>query len=350
MPCIEGLGAHIMRRFATWSILVFAALSGVARADTTCPPLTLVTSVDMHIGDDGRVYVPTKIAGTPKSMLVDTGGFFSEITQSAVAELKLDTHHVGLQLIGVAGDTTNVVARAPFVIGNLHADYMDLMVMASVHEFASDVTDAAGIIAPNLLSSYDVDFDFGGHKFNLLSQNHCAGKVVYWPADAVAVVPFAINSDGHIVVPVAVDGQTFSAVLDTGASNTVFNLEVAKSAFSLVPGNNDTPVRAKMMTSSGPTSTYTHRFGSLSLEGIAVANPSIELIPDLMRNKRMDPKDSLEGGTRLPDPSRAVGFGDMILGMDILHNLHVYIAYKEKKLYITPATAPAAKPAAGANR
>ncbi len=333
-----------MRRFAKWSVLIFAALSGIARADTACPPLTLVTSVDMQIGDDGRVYVPAKISGTPKSMLVDTGGFFSEIAQSAVDELKLDTHHVGLQLIGVAGDTTNVVARAPFVIGNLHADNMDFMVMGTVHDFAEDVTDAAGILAPNLLSSYDVDLDFAGHKFNLLSQNHCVGKVVYWAADTVAVVPFAINTDGHIVVPVSVDGQTFSAMLDTGATNTVFNLEIAKSAFSLVPGNSDTPVRARLITSSGPTNTYTHRFGALSLEGIAVANPSVELMPDLMRNKRLDPKDSLEHGTRLPDPSRAVGFGDIILGMDILRHLHLYIAYKEKKLYITPATAPAANP------
>lgn len=338
-----------MRLFAAWSILLFAALLGVARADTACPPLTLIASVDMRIGDDGRVYVPAQIAGTPKSMLVDTGGYFTEITQSAVDELKLDTHHTGLQLIGVAGDTTNVVARAPFVIGNLHADYMDFMVMATTHNFADDMTDAAGILAPNLLSSYDVDLDFAGRKFNLLSQKHCEGKVVYWPADAVAVVPFAINSDNHIVVPVTVDGRTFSAMLDSGATNTVLNLEIAKSAFSLVPGSSDTPVRGKLISSSGPTNTYTHRFGALSLEGIAVANPSIELLPDLMRNRRMDPKDSLEGGTRLADPTRMVGSGDMILGMDILHNLHVYIAYKEKKLYITPATAPATKPAATAS-
>jgi hypothetical protein len=273
-------------------------------------------------------------------MLVDTGGFFSEITPSAVDELRLGTHHVGLQLIGVAGDTTNVVARAPFVIGNLHADNMDLMVMPPVHRFAPDVTDAAGILAPNLLRSYDVDLDFGGRKFNLLSQDHCDGKVVYWPADAVAVVPFAINSDGHIIVPVTVDGHKFSAMLDTGATNTVFNLEVAKSAFSLTLGNAETPVRGDVAGAPGST-TYTHRFAALSLEGISVANPTVELLPDLMRNKRMDPKDSLEGGTRLPDPSRAVGLGDMILGMDILHHLHVYIAYKEEKLYITPASAPA---------
>jgi predicted aspartyl protease len=330
-----------MRGFAKCGVLIFALLSGTARADTACPPLTLVTSVDMHIGEDGRVYVPARIAGTPKSMLVDTGGFFTEITPPAVDELKLDTHHVGLELIGVAGDVTNLVARASFAIGNLHADNMDFMVMPPVHQFAPDVTDAAGILAPNLLSSYDVDLDFGGRKFNLLSQKHCEGKVIYWPADTVAVVDFAINSDGHIIVPVTVDGRKFSAMLDTGATNTVFNLEVAKSAFSLTPGSADTPLRGSIEGSPGST-TYTHRFGALSLEGISVTNPAIELLPDLMRNRRMDPKDSLEGGTRLADPSRAVGLGDMILGMDILHHFHLYIAYKEKKLYITPAatTAP----------
>jgi len=336
-----------MRLFAKWSILIFAALSGEAHADTACPPLTLITSVDMHIGDDGRVYVPAKIGNVQKSMLVDTGGFLTELTPAAVAELNLTARHTGIELIGVSGDVTDVVTHAPFTIGNLHAN-MDFMVMASFHRFADDVSDAAGVIGPDHLRPYDADFDFAGKKFNMLSQDHCEGKVVYWPADAVAVVPITINSDWHIIVPVTVDGHQFKAILDTGATNTVLNLEIAKSAFSLHPGDAATPEHGGL-DGSPYSKTYTHRFSSLSLEGIAVANPLIELIPDLMRNKRLDPKDSLEGGTRLPDPSRTVGFGDMILGMDILHHLHVYIAYKEKKLYITPATAPTAKPATEAS-
>jgi hypothetical protein len=61
-----------------------------------------------------------------------------------------------------------------------------------------------------------------------------------------------------------------------------------------------------------------------------------------MRTKMMNPHDSLEGDTRIPTTETETGLGQMILGMDILHRLHVYIAYKEKKLYLTPATAPAA--------
>jgi predicted aspartyl protease len=329
-----------MRSFAAWSVLVIAVLSGAARAESTCPPLTLVASVAMRVGDDDRAYVPVRIGDSQKSMLIDTGGFFTEMSQAAADELKLSTRHSGLQLIGVAGDSTDVVARAPFAIGNLRAASMDFMVMPSVHEFASDISDAAGVIAPNLLHSYDVDFDFNGGKFNLLSQNHCEGKVVYWPAEAVAVVPIEINSESHILLPVTVDGHRFKAMLDTGASNTVFNLEIARSAFSLTPGNSETPVRGSLQ-GSPLSKTYTHHFASLSLEGIAVSNLQIELIPDLMRNRMMDPKDSLEGGTRLHDPNRDTGLSDMILGMDILRHLHVYIAYKEKKLYLTPASAPA---------
>jgi hypothetical protein len=37
----------------------------------------------------------------------------------------------------------------------------------------------------------------------------------------------------------------------------------------------------------------------------------------------------------------------MLIGMDILSHLHLYIAYKERKLYITPASTPTGVPATG---
>ena len=33
----------------------------------------------------------------------------------------------------------------------------------------------------------------------------------------------------------------------------------------------------------------------------------------------------------------------MIIGMDVLRKLHMYIAFGERKLYVSPASAPAAK-------
>lgn len=298
----------------------------------------MVASVPMQVGADGRVYVPAKVKDTPRSMLVDTGGFFTEITEPVTEELKLTARHTRLQLIGISGDTTQLAVSTSFALGNLHADDMDFMVMPSVHRFAADVPDAAGLLAPNLLRAYDVDFDFAGKKLNLISQKHCEGKVIYWPAEAVAVVPIQINSSGHILVPVELDGHRLTAMLDTGASISVLNLNTAQSTLGVSPGDQETPLSRSVVG----VQTYTHRFKSLALEGIAISNPELRLVPDLMRTKMMNPHDSLEGDTRIPSTETETGLGQMILGMDILHRLHVYIAYKEQKLYVTPAAAPVA--------
>jgi hypothetical protein len=200
--------------------------------------------------------------------------------------------------------------------------------------------DAGGILAANLLHAYDVDFDFASKKFNLLSQKHCDGKVVYWPADAVAAIPITLDSDGHIIVPVTLDGHQLRAMVDSGATGSLLNLEEAKSYFGITPGSADTPVIGSLTGTKG-SSTYKHRFSSLALEGLAIGNPTLALIPDLMHNRLgSDQGSSVASGSRIRDPNASAGLGDMILGMDILHKLHVYIAYKEKMLYITPA-APA---------
>jgi hypothetical protein len=60
----------------------------------------------------------------------------------------------------------------------------------------------------------------------------------------------------------------------------------------------------------------------------------------MMKHHLYDPSDAMEGDTRIKDPHRETGLADITLGMNILHRFHLYIAYKEKKLYITPATAP----------
>ena len=39
-----------------------------------------------------------------------------------------------------------------------------------------------------------------------------------------------------------------------------------------------------------------------------------------------------------------VGRDDIAIGMDVLRKLRLYVAYGERKLYVTPATAPAAAP------
>jgi predicted aspartyl protease len=323
--------------FCTTALLAGA---GSAAAAENCPPLVMITSVDLQIGSDGRIYVPTTINGAKKSMLVDTGGFFTEITQPVSEELKLAPRHTRLEIVGVAGDETGLAVRAAFTLGKLHSDSMDFMVMPGDHAFAPDITDAAGLLAPNLLRSYDLDLDLDRHKLTLISPKHCDGKVVYWRARNVAVVPVRINPDGHILVPVELDGRRMTAVLDTGATTSVLNLDTAGREFDLIPGSSDAPLKGNLV--NGEIKVYSHRFKTLALEGISISNPKLTLMPDLMRGKLYNPHNKLESDTRISNSVIETGLGDMILGMDILRHLHVYIAYKEQKLYITPASGGAA--------
>lgn len=306
-----------------------------ASADDDCKPLTLVASIKMTPSQDKRAeFVPVNLSGKPKLMLLDTGGAFSEITPEAVAELGLSPRHADLLQYDIRGQSFDrEVDVSPFAIGNLTTNAIGLMVARQASLFSDP--RIVGIIAPNILKMYDIEIDFGSDQLNLLSPDHCEGKVIYWPAAAVAVVPVRILSDGHIVLPVQLDGKSLSAMLDTGAYNSALMLPVAESEFGLKTGSADTPYLHDLEGAPG-AAVYRHRFATLDFGGVAVANLAIDILPDFNTDKLSQ---APELGTRLGNLQQSGEFPDMLIGMDVLRHLHVYIAYKEQKLYITPASA-----------
>jgi predicted aspartyl protease len=214
---------------------------------------------------------------------------------------------------------------------------MDFMLMEPIQPLPGD-TAVAGLIGSNILRAYDVEFDFGNRRVNLLSQNHCEGKVIYWPSTRIAVIPIQITETGHVLVPVELDGQRLTALLDTGSNVSALNMEKAQATFGLVPGSAETPSAGELR--NGELKVYSHRFHSLSLDGVTVLNPEMTIVPDLLRTKLHDPRDTLEGDTRIGKSNLETGMNDIILGTDILHHLHLYIAYHERKLYISAAQTP----------
>lgn len=80
---------------------------------------------------------------------------------------------------------------------------------------------------------------------------------------------------------------------------------------------------------------YRRAFASLKVGDVTVTNPLIEILPDaaeasFWRNHT---------GKIDRDPIFGLRFqaAPIILGMDILRKLHLYVAYGEKTLYVTPA-------------
>lgn len=111
----------------------------------------------------------------------------------------------------------------------------------------------------------------------------------------------------HIFVHVLLDGRELGAILDTGAYDTAMSLDRAVSDFALD--------RNQLQRSRHCP------FRTLSFGGVNVASPAIELVPDR------------ESGVM----GRGSPF-QMIVGMGVLRRLHLYISYKEKRIYVTPTT------------
>ena len=317
--------------------LTITSIAVPAKAAAQCGDLNLVTSLDLRTLPSGRPAIDGMIGDTPETFLIDTGGVISMVTSRTVRELKLTTTtNRRMALTGVNGASTQTVAQLPSItIGRYRQQGVYFFVMR-VRDDPSDTTqpEFAGLIAPDFLQNFDADFDFAQKKLNLISPDHCAGKVQYWSAPSIAIVSMTMDSAGHIKFPMTLDGRRVNALLDTGASTTTLNLTVARQQFDVDPNAPDVE-KVGELSGGYSASVYRRRFKTLAFEGVVINNPMIDLLPDLM------------GGQVAAAPRTGSiiredrGIPEVILGMTTLNQLHLYIAYKERKVYITAAgTAP----------
>jgi len=300
-----------------------------------CGKLISYGAVPMvHIEGEASEFVPVEINGVPKLMLLDTGAAATIISHNAAAEMKLS---VGRGDSGgvydVTGARTLEFTKASLKIGNLKGDVTFMLGTSYFDSFGDQ--RMAGLLGADILNKFDVSLDYGAHTFTMFNQNHCDGQVVYWPERPVAIIPFKLRGGVQIIFPVTLDGHEFQAQLDTGASNTTLEKSRAEGKFGLVMGSADTP----SLGEPGGLPMWRHRFQTLSLSGLLVNNPELDIIPDKMGEGMND----WSTGDMLDRKAHSIEEPPMLLGMNVLKHLHIYIAYREKNLYITPAAEPAAK-------
>ena len=312
--------------------VILASLAGTCAVAEECR-LKQVGSLEMVGGGLDRVVVELTVGDKPRRFVVDTGGVISEIYDDVVAELKLSTQPINpnLELYDVKGNVAKRFVRLPkVVLGNAQGENWAMVVRPRAP--AEDRT-INGIIGPDILKNFDLDFDFAAKKLNLMSPDHCEGKVVYW-APAFLDADFTL-SDERIVVPMTLDGKDIQAIVDTGASVTAINESVSVRLFGL-----DTQSKGiEHDPEAAPDSSlqYRHRFKVLSLAGLAINNPLIYIFPDLAQKsffQRHHDKTDFE-----PQYAPQLSRTELLLGMNVLRKLHLYVAYKERKLYITSADA-----------
>jgi predicted aspartyl protease len=295
------------------SIILAAALTFAvsAQAEESCR-LVRVAALEITLDQYGRPTVPVTIEGHPTRMVVDTGAAFSGISPEWIAQNGIRVESLSGNAVRLFGGYRlgNVARVQTFQLGKLSTGHMSFLVFPPSH-FEPGV---AGLIGAEVLRSYDVDFDFAAARLNLFRKNDCGEKVIYWPAQAFAVASLHPTDDDHLVIDARLDGRDIRVTIDTGASDSLLDLERARGIFDW---DSNTP-----LTSAG-TDAYHFPFKALSFDAVEVSNPAITLMPE----------------------SR-IGFGynakqpPLLLGMNVLRHLHMYVSYDQRKVYFTPASAP----------
>ena len=317
-------------QYLALACLLTAVLPGAASAQTC--GLREFASIDLLPNSEVPV-VEMQIGGRTLHMMIDTGGVYSSLNADVVDALKVSQHDIknGMEVYGAGGEQYKAYVEAPdFKLGAIALDKYPMMV--AHHALTGNGID--GTLAPDFLSRFEVDFDFAAHKLNFFAPDHCPGKVVYW-SDAYVEIPFKVDNITHVTVPMALDGHETSATIDTGASITTLSEAMTRSVFGL----SDTSPGMEAIPSAKPDDLfqYRYRFKTLSLNGLAVNNPLIYILPDAAGRtfrRNHDAKMDIDAiyGLHLSGPQ-------LVLGSDVLSKLHLFISYKEKVVYLTAAGA-----------
>jgi len=317
------------------AVLLTIGFGGAAKA-ADCSALHIKNSVKIEpIQRFGLVMIPITLNGVEKRFLLDTGGGLNSISREAAQELKLPELTSRYRTVDLYGNSSQSYVRVQeAVLGSANVGGAEFQVYSNPDLAARLPFD--GIFATGRFAHDDIELDFGAERVNFFSTDHCDGRVVYWPHDATAIVPVDMTR-GHLEVPVVLDGHPMTAILDTGATRTVLNLARAQRKLNFLPDASAAPNSFK---DDPENEVYPRRFSSLSFEGVAIGNPLVVIRPlQFGGGKNSDNRTALGSRAEHLDDQINRLSPDMIIGMDVLRHLHMYIAIKERKLYITPASA-----------
>ena len=345
-----------MRRLCTAFTLLCAATAastslGQAQqapqpAQQACPPLKQVGVIKLERTDRGLWLVPVTINGKPMKLKFQTGAPTTTLTSAAAKTLGLKSFQKAGQGFYTYGSAVslgfvNVGALVLDNVGQFNNSDLMLMNLPTIGGTSTD-DEAAGELGLDILTHFDFDMDFSTGTVNLFSLNHCDGQVVYWKTAGAVAIPFQYDTLGRIRVEVKLDGTvygpmtaTFSSFnqhngLSTGFADYYFNFK--KLDAEKVPNEE-----------GWANITYRHRFGTLDLGGLQIGNFAMDVWDykplgsggyqsDHFLKKSLDPS---FGVSQLPH--KVVEPAILEVGLDTMSKLHIYVASKEHKLYISPA-------------
>ena len=308
---VPARGRRVRRLVALWAFgLVLPPLQALANCQTE----TLELPVRM-VGT--RAVANVGINGTSVPLTVDSGAFYSMLTEAAAAQLKLQTRHeFGLHIEGLTGSvevsTTRVdklqlfkgeIPRVQFIVGGNEPG-----------------AGTMGLMGRNLLAFTDTEYDLphGMIRFHFPNDDCKRATMAYW-AGSTAVTEVDLLRDRSstktpsIRAEVKLNGKDFVALFDSGAT-TMVSTRSARSAGVAEAAM----ARSGSMTGAGRGAlpVFTAPFDRFEIGNEAVSSIHLR-VADLALND-----------------------ADLLLGIDFFLSHRIYVSKQQSRLFFTYVGGP----------
>jgi len=305
--------------------LAFAlCVTGTAKA-ADCAPPTLLNSLPMEqMPDSDTMAVQATIEGHSAKLLIGIADG-SQLWNTQAEKLGLAVRE-GRRMMDGGGRFSEDVAR----VGSLSLGSMETGNFVTQIGADPDFGGSDGVLGTDMMMRYDIDLDFAHQRMNYFTAEQCEGAGVYWAPGKVTPVKMAAYAD-VVFVPVNLDGHTIIAALDTTADRTFLNPRLADKLFGLKP---ESLAPGSVRDSGALMKAGMRKFSSLSFGGLTFNNPEIAIPFDTLSQNtrefhaRKTARDTYYLSEFLPD---------MIIGMDVLKQTHLYISFQDQRVYVSPA-------------
>ena len=252
---------------------------------------------------DGYPIVPGSILGQPVSFLLDTGAQGMLVTPGIADALRLPLRGM-TRIYGTGGSQEARLVSLPGLRLGLGAG--DAAMPAQIAPVAPLPVDLrtdpplAGLVGASLLARFDLDIDVPGGRLGLSIPGSC-------PPPAGTLLPLDVSRAGEPFVPVRINGQRLTALLDTGSRATLL-----------------TQSTARVLGLGAPVSANTAR----GIDGERMALEHVRV--------RLGLGDEADTATPVSIAALKLDRGDMLLGLDVLGRRRVWIGYAAGEVRLGP--------------